>query len=682
MDHRNQPRWNPAPVPGPSYGQPPAGPVNGFPPTPASPAQATTRPLTPSGPGTPKGPGNPIPANASHLASSTASAGAPPADSPWEEYEDKEGKKYWHNKITRKAQWEKPDELKTPAEREADAMPWKEYLSDGRKYYFNEKTRIAQWDMPEDYRLYLDRINAAKDPKDLFKQLLLDRGMTVNWTFEQVISETKDDERSKLMKMADRKQIFQDLQQELRRREVEERRRKQEQLFKDFYELMESTPGIDEFSSFREAADLAGKDQRWINVPERDRRQLWDDYLVEKLRRKKEAEKALRKQSMDELMKDLESDSRLDVNYTWKKFVRDYEHNKHRTALNFLDQLQVFQDFIGPLEDAVEKRYKEKKDHLNFQSRKAREAFRELLKNRWVKGEIQISTKWRDFVQKIRHEEGYKLMTVAAGSTPAELFYDFIDDLEKKFRDDKRRVKSMMKSLNLEMTSSLAFETWLTILKQHDDFAVLDQSNIHLMFTSLQSRAKRSEEKRRQRAAPAFREALKRAAATRESRWEAVRIAVLDNLKAIGVDDHLTEGDMILLFDEFKASVPDSDDEEGLIKEDEEEAAPAKERSSRSSRRGRSPSSSRSASSSRSRSRSRSRSPTRSRSPGRRASSDRHSRGKRRRDDRASGGRDYDAPPTESPSAPKRHKVSESSSPAPTQSHSVPQDVEEGELVD
>jgi hypothetical protein len=218
---------------------------------PPSPVQTTNRPMTPSGPGTPKGPGNPIAANASHLASSTSAAGAPPADSAWEEYEDKEGKKYWHHKITRKAQWDKPDELKTPAEREADAMPWKEFLSEGRKYYFNEKTRISQWDMPEDYRLYLDRLNAAKDPKDVFKQLLLDRGMTVNWTFEQVISETKEDERSKLLKMADRKQIFQDLQQELRRREVEERRRKQEQLFKDFYELMESTPGIDEFSSFR-----------------------------------------------------------------------------------------------------------------------------------------------------------------------------------------------------------------------------------------------------------------------------------------------------------------------------------------------------------------------------------------------------------------------------------------------
>jgi hypothetical protein len=403
------------------------------------------------------------------------------------------------------------------------------------------------------------------------------------------------------------------------------------------------------------------------------------------MRRKKEAEKALRKQSMDQLMKDLEADSRLDVNYTWKKFDHDYQRNQHKSALALPDQLQVFQDFIGPLEDAVEKRYKEKKEHLNFQSRKAREAFREILKNRWLKGEIQITTKWREFVQKIRHEEGYKLMTVAVGSTPAELFYDFIDDLEKKFRDDKRRVKNMMKSLNLEMTSSLAFETWLTILKQHDDFVVLDQANIHLMFSSIQSRAKRSEEKRRQRAAPAFREALKRAAATRDSRWEAIRVTVLDNLKAIGNEEHLTEGDMVLMFDEFKASAPDSDEEEGLIKEDEEEAAPVKERSSgRSTRRGRSRSSSRSASSSRSRSHSRSR--TRSRSPGRRSSTggDRHSRGKRRRDDRSSG-RDYDAPassaPTESPSAPKRQKVSESPSAASAPSR-APQDVEEGELVD
>ena len=173
-------------------------------------------------------------------------------ESPWEEFEDSQGKKYWHNKNTRRTQWEKPEELKTAAEKEADSNPWKEFTSDnGKKYYHNSKTKESRWDMPEEYRQYLRKLEAAKDPKESFKQLMLDRGMTVNWTFEQVLSETKDDERAKSLKISDRKQLFQDLLSELKKREAEEKRRKQEQIAKEFFDLMDSHPNIDDYTSFR-----------------------------------------------------------------------------------------------------------------------------------------------------------------------------------------------------------------------------------------------------------------------------------------------------------------------------------------------------------------------------------------------------------------------------------------------
>lgn len=598
----------------------------------------------------------------------------PPAifreDSPWEEYTDSQGKKYWHHKITKRAQWDKPDELKTDAEREADGNPWKEHLNDGKKFYHNSKTNQSVWEMPEEYRLYLERVNAAKDPKDVFKQLLLDKGMTVTWTFEQVISETKDDERSKVIKIADRKQVFQDLQNELRRREVEEKRRKQEQLFRAFAELMDTHPGIDEYSSFREATDLAGKDQRWINVPERERRQMWDDYLDDRAKRKKENEKSTRKERMDALMKELENEPRLDVTYAWRQFTREYAESPNFKALAPLDRLQVFQDFIGPLEDAVEKRFKDQKQILSAQSRKARDVFRDVLRRRWAGGEINIATKWADFAQRVKEEAGYKLLAAAAGTTPAELFYDFVDDLERKFREDKRRVKSMMRSLNLKMTSGLAFEPWLTILKQHADFAIIDQSSIQKMFAELQERASRSEEKRRRRYAPAFLDAVKASGVSRESRWEVVRGSIVEQLKKTLGDDasHLTEGDMTLLFNEFKSSTPDSDEEEGMIREDPKDRQ----------RRGRSRSSSRSASESRSKSRSRSRSgspaPRRSSERSAERASDRYSssRGKRKRDDRHRDGGDREPGPESR--NPKRSK--------PSDTAHARADVEEGEVVD
>merc|ERR1712000_663651 len=65
--------------------------------------------------------------------SSTSSSG-----SQWTEHTTPEGKKYYHNKLTKKSVWEKPVELKTPQELLLSSSVWKECTAEnGRKYYHN-----------------------------------------------------------------------------------------------------------------------------------------------------------------------------------------------------------------------------------------------------------------------------------------------------------------------------------------------------------------------------------------------------------------------------------------------------------------------------------------------------------------------------------------------------------------
>jgi hypothetical protein len=58
-----------------------------------------------------------------------------------------------------------------------------------------------------------------KSPRELFKELLKEKGMTANWSWEQVMNATKNDARWKLLKMADKKNAYQEYAQELRRQE-------------------------------------------------------------------------------------------------------------------------------------------------------------------------------------------------------------------------------------------------------------------------------------------------------------------------------------------------------------------------------------------------------------------------------------------------------------------------------
>ncbi|XP_053672408.1 pre-mRNA-processing factor 40 homolog A isoform X2 [Anopheles nili] len=98
-------------------------------------------------------------ANGSVIDASTvpAAPGAPlvqPAAivNEWSEHKTPEGRTYYYNSITKQSSWEKPEDLKTQAEKQLGLCPWKEYRSDsGKLYYHNTATKESQWVAPPEY---------------------------------------------------------------------------------------------------------------------------------------------------------------------------------------------------------------------------------------------------------------------------------------------------------------------------------------------------------------------------------------------------------------------------------------------------------------------------------------------------------------------------------------------------
>lgn len=73
----------------------------------------------------------------------------PPATCEWSEHKSPDGRTYYYNSITKQSAWEKPDELKTNAEKLLSACPWKEYCSEnGKVYYYHITTKESRWDIP------------------------------------------------------------------------------------------------------------------------------------------------------------------------------------------------------------------------------------------------------------------------------------------------------------------------------------------------------------------------------------------------------------------------------------------------------------------------------------------------------------------------------------------------------
>lgn len=71
------------------------------------------------------------------------------ASSDWSEHKSPDGRKYYYNRRTKQSTWEKPDDLKTPAERIMGKCPWKEFKTDsGRIYYYHSQTKQSVWTKP------------------------------------------------------------------------------------------------------------------------------------------------------------------------------------------------------------------------------------------------------------------------------------------------------------------------------------------------------------------------------------------------------------------------------------------------------------------------------------------------------------------------------------------------------
>ena len=78
----------------------------------------------------------------------------------WVEAKTPEGRIYFYNSQTGESTFEKPDQLKTAAERQLPFSPWKEYVKEGRSYFVNSKTKESVWEEPMEFTTHRERIKA------------------------------------------------------------------------------------------------------------------------------------------------------------------------------------------------------------------------------------------------------------------------------------------------------------------------------------------------------------------------------------------------------------------------------------------------------------------------------------------------------------------------------------------
>nr|XP_047142980.1 pre-mRNA-processing factor 40 homolog B isoform X1 [Hydra vulgaris] len=515
----------------------------------------------------------------------------------WTEHSAPDGRTYYFNAETKTSLWTKPDELKTEAEKAIDACSWKEYKSDsGRPYFHNTETKESKWTIPEELQKLKDNLENEKkqlaenqgssseeevtdeeeeevetnekeaeetdvikespapvsvnkkqwaskeEAKQAFKDLLREKNIHSSSTWEQAVKFISNDYRFEaLPKLNERKQVFNTYKQHKANEEKEQEREKAKESREQLRIYLEDHPRMHSHVRWRKACDMFDKEKIWSVVPERERKDLFEDVIFFLSKREKEDEKKMHiynKQYMLDIFSNMPGLSYKSVWTEATEMLKEHPRYKNDDKIIEImmedkeDALSAFADFIREAEKDYEEERIHEKNRIKRQHRKHREAFSALLDNMHKEGYINSMSRWMDLFPKISDDNRFSNMLGIPGSTPLDLFKFFVEELKSRYNDEKKIIKEILRDKQYSVDVKTPFEEFNAVVVGDSRSETLDPGNIKAAFNSMREKAEsrereraKKEEREVRRKEGAFRNLLKQAVPPLEygDKWEEVR---------------------------------------------------------------------------------------------------------------------------------------------------------------
>ncbi|PVU85534.1 hypothetical protein BB560_006981 [Smittium megazygosporum] len=350
----------------------------------------------------------------------------------------------------------------------------------------------------------LDEITSKEKAESAFKLLLEYYNIPQNSSWEQVmrliISEPL---YNCLNSVSEKKDMFYQYLKEQR----EKKNRQEKELIKtarlNFYSMLDQLD-LTEYSRYRKVELLAGNDTNFLSIRDDERHHLFKMYMskyikvVEKEREKK------RRACAAEFDKIINSTENISVNSKWEDFkhklledgrvikiLEDSKNDilyskessepankgsqlsyydtpndsalgnvpfKRSIKINFqignLDVLEAFQRKVIDLERKYIDEIMDQKDQNLRVERKCRDAFRELLNEHLHCSNITPVSTWQEFFPLIKDDKRYLDILGRKGSTPLELFWDQVEDLNDKVYRQRKVIEDHIRTLSTSSKDS------------------------------------------------------------------------------------------------------------------------------------------------------------------------------------------------------------------------------------
>ncbi|XP_057342535.1 pre-mRNA-processing factor 40 homolog B isoform X2 [Manis pentadactyla] len=416
---------------------------------------------------------------------------------------------------------------------------------------------------PEPERSGLSWSNREK-AKQAFKELLRDKAVPSNASWEQAMKMVVTDPRySALPKLSEKKQAFNAYKAQREKEEKEEARLKAKEAKQTLQHFLEQHERMTSTTRYRRAEQTFGDLEVWAVVPERDRKEVYDDVLFFLAKKEKEQAKQLRRRNIQALKSILDGMSSVNFQTTWsqaQQYLMDnpsFAQDHQLQNMDKEDALICFEEHIRALEREEEEERERARLRERRQQRKNREAFQTFLDELHETGQLHSMSTWMELYPAVSTDVRFANMLGQPGSTPLDLFKFYVEELKARFHDEKKIIKDILKDRGFCVEVNTAFEDFAHVISFDKRAAALDAGNIKLTFNSLLEKAEarerereKEEARRMRRREAAFRSMLRQAVPAVElgTAWEEVR----ERFVCDSAFEQITlESERIRLFREF-----------------------------------------------------------------------------------------------------------------------------------
>ncbi|KAL9631516.1 MAG: hypothetical protein Q9204_004199, partial [Flavoplaca sp. TL-2023a] len=506
------------------------------------------------------------------------------ANQPWKQHTSPEGRPYWYHGETKQTTWEMPEVYKNALAQSSQLpkaqMPAPQFVAGGAHSFSSQPQQRDRDDYGE--RIGQDRqigygqvdMNGARgvtldtqnDPnyatfeegEAAFISLLRRQKVQPDWTWEQTMRATiKDPQYRALKDPKDRKAAFEKYAVEVRLQEKDRAKERLAKLRTDFGTMLRRHPEIKHYTRWKTARPIIEGETIFRSTnDDTERKQLFEEYIIELKKTHIEQEAVARKSAMDELVQilmglDLEPYTRWAEADSMIRSDNKFQEDSKFLTLSKSDILTAFENHIKSLERTFNDERQREKNSKVRRERQNRDRFLDLLSELRAAGKIKAGTKWMSIYPDIKDDARYinMLGQRGSGSTPLDLFWDVVEEEERTIRIVRNDVYDVLEDKRYEVTPKTTFQEFLALMSTDRRTLSIPEDTLSLIFARLQEKLVRksehdqhANERHQRRNIDALRSKIKHLSnphVTASSTWETVRpqVAHTEEFKVLDSDD-------------------------------------------------------------------------------------------------------------------------------------------------